>query len=257
MEYLLSISFFIMASQVVCNSASPLLPVDNTLGKYQVEKRQVCTPDQFDKFKSCAGWKAIGWCIQRSTFMRINCYFTCGNCRMPPSPPTSPPSPTAAPNSCVQAHNAKRALHGSTPMVWNDMLAQHAQAWANHLAATETFVHDPNTDEGENLYSAEGPTARNCSVAVEAWYSEEPLYDYGRPPQTLQEFQEAEIGHFTQIVWKATTMVGVGIATIGGGMTPIQTYVVARYLPRGNILGQFATNVARPINPPAFKRCLK
>ena len=72
-------------------------------------------------------------------------------------------------DACLKAHNDKRSLHGSPPLVWNDTLAQHAQAWANHLAATETFVHDPNTDEGENLYWAEASTARNCSRAVEAW----------------------------------------------------------------------------------------
>jgi len=127
------------------------------------------------------------------------------------------------------------------------VLAQHAQAWANHLAATETFVHEQGTNEGENLYWSRASTARNCSAAVESWYSEELLYDYDRPPQTIQEFLERDIGHFTQIVWKGTTMVGVGIATVVEGNPPIQTYIVARYAPPGNVIGRFAENVMRPV----------
>ena len=71
--------------------------------------------------------------------------------------------------ACLQAHNAKRALHGSLPLVWSDALAQDAQAWADHLAATETFVHEPGIFEGENLYWDRASTAGNCSDAVEFW----------------------------------------------------------------------------------------
>ncbi|XP_020622428.1 ectin-like [Orbicella faveolata] len=171
------------------------------------------------------------------------------------APPTEPPStmapPTLAPEdaACLQAHNAKRALHGSQPLAWSDVLAQHAQAWADHLAATETFVHEQGIDEGENLYFVRASTTRSCSDAVESWYSEELLYDYDRPPQTIQEFLESDIGHFTQIVWNGTTMVGAGIATVVGGRPPIQTYIVARYAPPGNVLGRFTENVMRPVVP--------
>ena len=72
-------------------------------------------------------------------------------------------------DACLKAHNDKRALHASPPMVWNDTLAQEAQVWADHLAATETFQHDPNNDDGENLYLAQASTASNCLAAVEAW----------------------------------------------------------------------------------------
>lgn len=167
------------------------------------------------------------------------------------APPTEPPStiPTLTPQdaACLQAHNAKRAIHGSPPLAWSDVLAQNAQAWADHLAATETFVHEQGIVEGENLYWARASTARNCSDAVESWYSEELLYDYDRPPQTIPEFLEADIGHFTQVVWKGTTMVGAAVKTVVGGFPPIQTYIVARYAPPGNIIGQFSENVVPPV----------
>ena len=47
-------------------------------------------------------------------------------------------------------------------------------------------------------------------------------------------------GHFTQVVWKGSTKLGVGIATRGS-----MVVVVARYSPAGNFMGRFAQNVFR------------
>ena len=47
-------------------------------------------------------------------------------------------------------------------------------------------------------------------------------------------------GHFTQMVWKASTDYGVGIHY---DSKTKKTYIVARYTPAGNILDQFADNV--------------
>lgn len=47
-------------------------------------------------------------------------------------------------------------------------------------------------------------------------------------------------GHFTQVVWKASTEVGVGIAMVGNAV-----FVVGQYSPAGNISneGYFEKNV--------------
>lgn len=50
------------------------------------------------------------------------------------------------------------------------------------------------------------------------------------------------IGHFTQIVWKNTQYLGVGIAKNAYG----RTVIVATYFPPGNYKGQFINNVLRP-----------
>jgi hypothetical protein len=42
-------------------------------------------------------------------------------------------------------------------------------------------------------------------------------------------------GHYTQVVWPATTK--LGMATV---RNPRGTYIVARYEPAGNVLGQSA-----------------
>ena len=47
-----------------------------------------------------------------------------------------------------------------------------------------------------------------------------------------------------QVVWKATTQVGAGIVTeVNAETGQLQNFVVARYTPRGNVLGEFEENV--------------
>ena len=43
----------------------------------------VCTEDERDKYASCPGWAASGYCNYPSVyedFMQANCYASCGNC---------------------------------------------------------------------------------------------------------------------------------------------------------------------------------
>ena len=47
-------------------------------------------------------------------------------------------------------------------------------------------------------------------------------------------------GHFTQLVWKGSTKLGVGIAKQGSTVV-----VVARYTPAGNFRGRYQENVQR------------
>lgn len=74
-------------------------------------------------------------------------------------------------NACLRAHNAKRALHGASPLVWDAKLAQEAQAWANHLADIERMEHAQGTGEGENLYEIwiSNKQDATCPDAVQAW----------------------------------------------------------------------------------------
>ena len=56
--------------------------------------------------------------------------------------------------------------------------------------------------------------------------------------------QPGGAGHFTQVVWKKSTKLGIGKA-VGkkNGMTC--TYIVGRYRPAGNYKSQFADNVVK------------
>ena len=50
------------------------------------------------------------------------------------------------------------------------------------------------------------------------------------------------VGHFTQVVWKGSQRVGMGVAKVTrNGMNKV--YVVARYSPAGNYLGKNRENV--------------
>lgn len=50
-------------------------------------------------------------------------------------------------------------------------------------------------------------------------------------------------GHFTQVVWKDSIQLGIGIAFSIDGKT---AWVVAEYSPPGNVDGQYPVNVLRP-----------
>jgi len=53
-------------------------------------------------------------------------------------------------------------------------------------------------------------------------------------------------GHFTQVVWKGTTSIGVGVATVPDPKYGSSTVVVVNYSPPGNCQGQFPQNVLPP-----------
>ncbi|XP_042612240.1 ancylostoma secreted protein-like isoform X2 [Cyprinus carpio] len=135
----------------------------------------------------------------------------------------------------LQTHNAYRRQHAAPPLTINKNLCRSAQAWAEHLLSIKTLKHS-NKDYGENLYYAWSSANKKLTghEAVESWYSEIKDYNFSRPGFS------SKTGHFTQVVWKDTNEVGVGLATDGN-----TTFVVGQYLPAGNITnaGYFEKNV--------------
>ena len=53
-------------------------------------------------------------------------------------------------------------------------------------------------------------------------------------------------GHFTQVVWKESTTLGIGRAEVSEGKRKC-AYIVGRYKPAGNMMGQFKENVVKGI----------
>ena len=87
---------------------------------------------------------------------------------------------------------------------------------------------------GQNLAYYSGGTF-TPEHAVKLWYDEISAYNFNNPGFA------SNTGHFTQLVWAGTTEVGIGRATKGQ-----TTYVVANYVPPGNVIGKFPENVKPP-----------
>ena len=72
---------------------------------------------------------------------------------------------------------------------------------------------------------------KHLTFYVYSRYNEIFDYDYA----TTDTKNGKDIGHFTQLVWKASTMLGVGIRLKTVGIKT-EVFIVARYLPKGNFV---------------------
>ena len=149
--------------------------------------------------------------------------------------PTNPGEPPGL-AGLVAAHNAARAEVGVPPLVWDPALAAIADAWVRqcHDVDAPIGLVDHNdgrstgypTYVGENIYGSSGQASG--TAAVGSWVSEKQYYHY--PANTCDSGQIC--GHYTQVVWRATTKVGCALYTCPGlryGST-----VVCNYGPGGN-----------------------
>ncbi|XP_031733747.1 Golgi-associated plant pathogenesis-related protein 1 [Anarrhichthys ocellatus] len=135
----------------------------------------------------------------------------------------------------LETHNAYRAKHSTPPMSLSSELTAAAQKWAEHLLAIGALQHSV-TKDGENIFnmSSSAPIHLTGKEAVDLWYNEMKYYSWSNPG-----FSNVT-GHFTQVVWKDSTELGVGMATDGK-----RVFVVGKYRPAGNMnmAGYFDTNV--------------
>ena len=146
-------------------------------------------------------------------------------------PATTPPQPAAAgslQSQVLARHNQLRAQHCVPALGWSDRLAGIAQDWANRCV----FEHRPG-DLGENLAMGTSGAFPPASH-VQRWYDEISSYDYA----SGRSRDGQPIGHFTQIVWRTTTLVGCAVATCNG-----QDLLVCNYSPAGNLTGTYRKNV--------------
>jgi len=146
----------------------------------------------------------------------------------------------------LNQHNLYRCMHGLPLLTWSETAEATAQKWAD-MGKWEHSDRDSRNGCGENL--AWGHTKGD--EAVEAWYEE---IKYTSPYGTAQSFTDSSpagevIGHYTAMIWKASTTIGcgLGIAAISGQE---QNFWVCHYCPGGNVQGQFTENVLPPIRSP-------
>lgn len=132
-------------------------------------------------------------------------------------------------------HNKVRNDVGVAPLFWSAEISKYAQEWANNLAGNGCQLQHRSTAQntkgyGENI--ALGYSGYNALDSSKAWYSE------------IKDFQNVVLdnsnwyasGHYSQMVWRKTTQVGIGIAKCTNGAS----IIVANYDPPGNYMGQKA-----------------
>lgn len=133
----------------------------------------------------------------------------------------------------LSEHNAARADYDVPALQWSDALAADARKWAKHLASTGGFRHSGQNGQGENLWrGTKGYSAREM---VALWVDEQRYYNGGRIPDVSTTGNFADVGHFTQIIWRTTKQVGCALAD--GRRDQV---LVCRYYPAGNVMGENA-----------------
>lgn len=143
----------------------------------------------------------------------------------------------------VAAHNRWRAQVGVEALSYSPELAASAQAWADELKQTHHCRMRHSKAEGrygENLYWASALVwsdgRRELSKVppvqvVAAWGSEQRDYDYASNRCAPGKM----CGHYTQLVWQASTQVGCARAVCEDSQEQVW---VCQYQPAGNVVGR-------------------
>lgn len=136
----------------------------------------------------------------------------------------------------LERHNYYRRMHHVCDLQLSNELCEEAQNYAEYLAANNKTGHSyhkfKGEEMGENLYYT---TAKpDANAAVDAWYEEIEDYDFGNGKSKNGN----KVGHLTQVLWKESKYLGVGLAYNNGTY-----YVAANYFPSGNFRGHYTENV--------------
>ena len=135
----------------------------------------------------------------------------------------------------LAAHNRERQGLGLVPLRWNPALAESARRWADHLASTGRFEHAPENryePEGENLWAG-SKGYFTPEAMVNAWVREKKFFRPGTFPDNSVTGRVEDVGHYTQMVWRATTQIGCAEAR---GRS--EDVLVCRYAEAGNYRGE-------------------
>ena len=168
----------------------------------------------------------------------------------------------ASQTAILDLHNRERTAVTATPPIpqvtWSESLATDAQNWAQYLASLGLRPYRPpdlgqipphsdwrtNGNQGENLaWGSKG--AFTAATLAQGWANEKGNCFPGcqiPADGSLSQFSQPcpqddcrVFGHYTQMVWRATTQIGCGLASDAN-----QDYLVCRYSPSGNYRGQAA-----------------
>ena len=130
--------------------------------------------------------------------------------------------------------NIKRKEHGTEPLEENNDIKIIAQQYAEEISKSENLINSNNKYNGEDL----GESIFSYSTLLDAkglimrLSKKELNYDYN--------IKEEIPSHFTQMIWKNTNLIGIGISR---NFNTGHMFYVLNYFPKGNIKGNFKENV--------------
>ena len=135
----------------------------------------------------------------------------------------------------LAAHNAERDRIGVPRLKWSPSLARQAEDWGHALARRGVLQHASDSARGgagENLWMG---TAGHWPVEamVGMFIEEKRHFRHAAFPNISRTGNWADVGHYTQLVWRDTQEVGCAVVTARGN-----DVLVCRYWPAGNVYGQ-------------------
>ncbi|XP_062953773.1 cysteine-rich secretory protein 2 isoform X2 [Cynocephalus volans] len=134
----------------------------------------------------------------------------------------------------VDKHNELRksvspSASNMLKMQWSREATANAQKWANKCTLQHSDPEERKTSMicGENIYMSSDPTS--WSNAIQNWYDESLDFVYGVGSKS----PNAMVGHYTQLVWYSSYLIGCGIAYCPN-QDSLKYYYVCQYCPAGN-----------------------
>ena len=135
----------------------------------------------------------------------------------------------------IVAHNEARRRRGALPLAWDENLARDAAFHAAQLARTNRFEHDRQAGrsprQGENLFRGTRD-AYSYAEMIGLLVDEGRYFQPGQFPNVSRTGSVWHVGHYTQIIWPTSRLVGCATAS-----NRSNDYLVCRYLPAGNVYG--------------------
>ncbi|XP_063909821.1 venom allergen 5-like [Zophobas morio] len=145
----------------------------------------------------------------------------------------------------VDMHNYLRSLisQGKVPrqpqgknlrvMTWDNILAKEAQKIANTCEFSHVKVYDQRFSVGQNLgWTSSSAVSGNkeWQAVIQRWFDEHKDFRY-------PNVSKGVTGHYTQVVWADTHLVGCGFTWYRKNYWHEKLYV-CNYGPAGNYIGQ-------------------
>jgi hypothetical protein len=137
----------------------------------------------------------------------------------------------------LAVHNRERARTGAPPLVWDGELAAAASAYGPALIARGSLAHSDAASrpgQGENLWMGTRG-AYSLEEMAGSWADERSLFRAGTFPDVSTSGKYGDVGHYTQMIWRGSSSLGCALRR--GARWD---YLICRYSPPGNIVGQRA-----------------